>query len=245
MAQLINFERVDIGPRTLCATVSIADGSPLMTSDDIEATARVYHLMPQIVDHVCIGDGGDTFKQAMGNTEIAHLLEHVAVEILARTELGDRISCGRTIPYEDDERCFDILLDCPDDVLTTAALSSAAFVLDWAFGGGEGPEPDIDAIVGGLKGLIASIDGTAEADVADEEVIDVTAGADEDELAEEPEDADAEPADEQVEPEADEAEEPEEPVADAEDEEPVDAGATVAMPMISGIDDMPETQHIR
>jgi len=156
MAQLIDFERVNIGPRTLCATVRIGDDAPLMTSDDIEGTARVYHLMPEIVDHVCIGDAGRTFKQAMGNTEIAHLLEHVTIEILARTNLDSRVSCGRTVAT-DDERTFDVILDCTDDVLVSGALSSAAWILEWAYNGGKGPEPDVDAIADGLAQLVKGL----------------------------------------------------------------------------------------
>ena len=52
MAQLVEIKKVTVGPRDLDALVEMAPDAPLMTSEDIEATARVFHLMPEIADHV-------------------------------------------------------------------------------------------------------------------------------------------------------------------------------------------------
>lgn len=157
MAQLIDIQRVEIGPQNLTARVRVADDAPLMTSEDLQGTTRVYRLMPHIIEHTCLGDAGDTFKACMGNTELAHLLEHVTVELLAQTDMAGDITSGRTYPLEGDDRAFDVEISCKDDVLTVAALSSAAWILDWAYSGGGDPVPDIDAIVSGLKNLVASL----------------------------------------------------------------------------------------
>ena len=37
------------------------------------------------------------------------------------------------------------------------ALSSAVWIANWAFGGGEEPQPDVSAIVGGLTNMVDSI----------------------------------------------------------------------------------------
>lgn len=157
MAQLIDIQRVEIGPQNLTARVRVADDAPLMTSEDLQGTTRVYRLMPHIIEHTCLGDAGDTFKACMGNTELAHLLEHVTVELLAQTDMAGDITSGRTYPIEGDDRAFDVEISCKDDVLTVAALSSAAWILDWAYSGGGDPVPDVDAIVSGLKNLVASL----------------------------------------------------------------------------------------
>ena len=159
MAELVDIRRVEIGPENLIARVHIADEGPLMTSDDLEGTARVYRLLPHIVEHACIGDAGETFREAMGNTEVAHLLEHVTVELLAQTDLAGDMPAGRTWVDEVDDRTFEIELACPDDVLVSAALSCAAWICDWAYLDGEEPAPDVDAIVAGLVDLIGNIDG--------------------------------------------------------------------------------------
>lgn len=164
MAQLIDIQRVEIGPQNLTARVRVADDAPLMTSEDLQGTTRVYRLMPHIIEHACLGDAGDTFKACMGNTELAHLLEHVTVELLAQTDMAGDITSGRTYPLEGDDRAFDVEISCKDDVLTVAALSSAAWILDWAYSGGGDPVPDVGAIVDGLKNLVASLGDEAATD---------------------------------------------------------------------------------
>ena len=157
MAQIIEIKRVRVGLEDLTARVRIVEGAPLMTSEDLVATTRIYYLMPHIVEHVCMGDGGETFKGVMGDTELAHLLEHMTVELLSQSSASAAITSGRTYPVEGDERSFDIELSCPDDVLVMGALSSAVWIANWAFGGGEEPQPDVGAIVGGLTNMVDSI----------------------------------------------------------------------------------------
>lgn len=162
MAELIDILRVEIGPENMMARVRIADDGPLMTSEDLEGTARVYRLLPHIVDHACLGDAGEAFRDAMGDTEIAHLLEHVTVELLAQTDLAGDMPTGRTWVDEVDDRTFEIELACPDDVLVAASLSTAAWILDWAYADGAEPEPDVDAIVSSLVELIESVGDEGE-----------------------------------------------------------------------------------
>jgi cyclopropane fatty-acyl-phospholipid synthase-like methyltransferase len=77
---------------------------------------------------------------------------------MARTNLGDDISYGRTKAVEGVARTYHVQLVCPDDVLCVGALSSAAWILQWAFSGGGFPEPDTDAIVQGLVGMVKRVD---------------------------------------------------------------------------------------
>ena len=163
MAQLIDIIRVVVDPEYLTATVQLSPDAPLMTSEDLEGTTRVYNLMPTIIDHACVGDAGDTFKDCMGHTELAHLLEHVTVELLARTNMVDNIVAGRTWRELAYDRTFSIQLDCVDDVLVAGALSSAVWIITWAFTGGAGPVPDVEATVEGLAQLVESLPREGEA----------------------------------------------------------------------------------
>ena len=79
MAQMISIKRVRVGLENLTARVRIVEGAPLMTSEDLVATSRIYYLMPHITEHVCMGDREETFKGVMGDTEIAHLLVHMTL----------------------------------------------------------------------------------------------------------------------------------------------------------------------
>ena len=157
MTQLIDIKKVEVGPKYLTARVRVAMSAPLMTSEDLEGTTRVYRLMPHIIEHACLGDASETFKDVMGDTELAHLLEHVTVEILAQSDIAGDMPCGRTFAVEDERRTYEIEFPCPDDVLVIGALSSAVWILQWAYTGGGDPAPDIDATVDGLVGLVQSL----------------------------------------------------------------------------------------
>ena len=167
MAQLIDIIRVVVGPEYLTATVRVSNDAPLMTSEDLEGTTRVYNLLPTIINHACVGDAGTTFKDCMGDTELAHLLEHVTVELLSRTNLVEEIVAGRTWRELAYDRTFSIQLDCVDDVLVAGALSSAVWIVSWAFTGGAGPVPDVDATVDGLVQLVQSLPPTDGASADD------------------------------------------------------------------------------
>lgn len=160
MAQLFDIKKVTVGPKNLEAIVELAANALVMTSEDLEGTTRVWQVMPELRDHVCLGDESGTFGDVMGDTELAHLLEHVTVELLARTDVAGDIACGQT--SEVGERTYKIVLKCIDDVLVVGALSSAAWIMQWAFSGGGEPVPDVDAIAKGLVELVGSLPAVEE-----------------------------------------------------------------------------------
>ena len=165
MAELFQIMKVTVGEDKLCARVLVNPGMPIMTSEDIEATARVYYLAPAIATHACLGDAGELFQDCMGDTEVAHLLEHLSVEIMHETGLAGEVSSGRTRRVPGDERLFDVELACPDDALAIGALSSAAFMMQWAFVHPDAPAPDFEGTVRALAGLVASLRGEAGLEV--------------------------------------------------------------------------------
>lgn len=162
MAGLFNILKVTVSEDKICAHVLVNPGMPLMTLEDIEATARVYYLVPAIAKHLCLGDSGREFQDCMGQTELCHLLEHVSVELMNETGLAGNISCGRTRVSEHDERVFEIELSCPDDALAIGALSSATFMMDWAYLHADQPAPDVDGTVAGLRNLVLGMRAEAE-----------------------------------------------------------------------------------
>lgn len=162
MAGLFNILKVNVSEDKICAHVLVNPGMPLMTSEDIEATARVYYLVPAIAKHLCLGDSGREFQDCMGQTELCHLLEHVTVELMNETGLAGSISCGRTRVSEHDERVFEVELSCPDDALAIGALSSATFMMDWAYLHADQPAPDVEGTVAGLRNLVLGMRAEAE-----------------------------------------------------------------------------------
>lgn len=176
MADLFNVLKVTVGPKKLTARVLVNPGMPLFTSQNVEATARVYYLAPAIADHMCLGDAGSRFQDCMGNTELAHLLEHLTVEIMNETGLAGAISSGRTRNVMGDERLFDVEISCPDDALAIGALSSATFMMNWAFLHANQTPPDFPGTVAALTALIKNLRGADDA-VEPEQEDDDTADA--------------------------------------------------------------------
>lgn len=233
MAGLFNILKVTVSEDKICAHVLVNPGMPLMTSEDIEATARVYYLVPAIAKHLCLGDSGREFQDCMGQTELCHLLEHVTVELMNETGLAGSISCGRTRVSEHDERVFEIELSCPDDALAIGALSSATFMMDWAYLHADQPAPDVGGTVAGLRNLVLGMRAEAEGKDPHEAVAaangeDVAEDADEDDAAAGSEAA-AEPvSDTAAEPESEPAEPQGVPSFDDEPQAAIDTeGATV------------------
>ena len=177
MASLFNIMKITVDDTKARARVLVNPGMPLMTSEDIEATARVYYLAPAIAQHACFGDAGEKFQDCMGDTELAHLLEHLTVEIMNETGLAGDISSGRT--RSEDPRLFEIELSCPDDALTIGALSSASFMMEWAFLHPDVTAPDFAGTVEALRQLVLSLRGESEPDDgADAEGIEAEAESD-------------------------------------------------------------------
>ncbi len=233
MAGLFNILKVTVSEDKICAHVLVNPGMPLMTSEDIEATARVYYLVPAIAKHLCLGDSGREFQDCMGQTELCHLLEHVTVELMNETGLAGSISCGRTRVSEHDERVVEVELSCPDDALAIGALSSATFMMDWAYLHADQPAPDVEGTVAGLRNLVLGMRAEAEGkdpheavaaangeDVAEDAVEDDAAAGGE-AAAEPVSDTAAEPASELAEPQG-------VPNFDDETQMPIDTEGAVA-----------------
>lgn len=204
MAQMFEFKKVTVGPRALTARVELAPNAPVMTSEDPDAVDLILELLPGLSDHVCLGDAAPTFGEVIRDTELAHLLEHVSVELLAQSNIAGDIARGQTRKVG--ERTYEIVLGCPDDVLVAGAISSAAWILQWAFSGGGEPEPNIEATVGGLVALVEDlVAAEAEAQIeaqAEEEAADLSEPDSDDDSVEDA----AEASDEALEDDADLAE---------------------------------------
>lgn len=167
MAQLISIKKVVVGPKNLTATVEFSAKAPRLTSENAEVTERVLELLPGLSEHLCLGDADARFGLVANDTEVAHLLEHVTVELLALTNLAGDMSSGKTSLVDSRRGLYEIILACPDDVLVAASLSSAAWLLNWAYGNQDEADPDINAIVSGLVALIQSLDGEKTDELAD------------------------------------------------------------------------------
>lgn len=194
MAQLFTITKVSVSAKSFVARVQLDKDAPLTTDENnvaAQATDIALELLPDLATHACFGDTDRYFGEVIKSTELAHLLEHVTVELLAQSKHVGEVVAGKTTVFGDkNDRTFVIELSCPDDVLVAAALSSAAWLLDWCFAAAQkysglqsedleeveraeaqeiAPTPDISATVAGLDALIDQLnEQEAEAQVESE-----------------------------------------------------------------------------
>lgn len=117
-------ERVARGPRRLDVTVRVRPGELDRTSPEI--AARVLAALPRLASHGCRNDDGRAFEQEVANTEVAHLFEHVALELMALA------GSPRTLEGEtswdaglDGKGVYTVSLQCDDERVCRGAIRVA------------------------------------------------------------------------------------------------------------------------
>lgn len=168
--QPISITTVEIDSQYFTAHVRIGEETPLFTCDDLEATTRIYDIMPHIIEHACVGDASDTFKDVMGNTELAHLLEHVCVELLSQTDIAGDVPAGKTFISPNVNRGYVLQFTCSDDALVAAAFASAVWIMNWAFSGAAGSTPNCDAIVQAIIAMVGELNSSNTIELTDDEL---------------------------------------------------------------------------
>lgn len=168
--QPISITKVEIDSQYFTAHVRIGEETPLFTCDDLEATTRIYDIMPHIIEHACVGDASDTFKDVMGNTELAHLLEHVCVELLSQTDIAGDVPAGKTFISPNVNRGYVLQFTCSDDALVAAAFASAVWIMNWAFSGAAGSTPNCDAIVQAIVAMVGELNSSNTIELTDDEL---------------------------------------------------------------------------
>lgn len=168
--QPTSITKVEIDSQYFTAHIRIGEETPLFTCDDLEATTRIYDIMPHIIEHACVGDASDTFKDVMGNTELAHLLEHVCVELLSQTDIAGDVPAGKTFISPNVNRGYVLQFTCSDDALVTAAFASAVWIMNWAFSGAAGSTPNCDAIVQAIVAMVGELNSSNTIELTDDEL---------------------------------------------------------------------------
>lgn len=136
-------ERVVRGPRRLDVTVRVRPKERERTSPEV--AARVISALPRLANHGCRNDEGLTFEQEASDTEVAHLFEHVALEIMAlagspRTLEGETSWDARL----DGRGVYVVSLHCDDERVCRGAIRLAEKLVRHIVDGGRAPALDRD-----------------------------------------------------------------------------------------------------
>ena len=138
----------------------------LHVSEDV--ARRILQLLPNLRNHVCVHTraGGDTFGSELVGTELAHLFEHVVIELQAQAQCeaaagGGPQFIGHTSWAEElavtgpqGHALMRTTVTFANDLVALQAAKDAAELLNWACAS-QAPAhaPDVAAIVGHLHEL--------------------------------------------------------------------------------------------
>jgi Cyanophycin synthase-like N-terminal domain len=152
---------ITVDPARVEAVVEFPRAEPLRTSSFPGLSERALRLLPGLRGHRCDNGAGMTFIDEMADTEVAHLLEHIAVELMALSGSPTTLA-GRT-EWDfraDGHGVFRVLLEYDDDLVAIGALKEAAAIVGWLTGtatgdaghaGSDSGTPDLRAVVGRLR----------------------------------------------------------------------------------------------
>jgi hypothetical protein len=150
---LVSIERIEVGARHLDARIRLTDQSSLRTSASPEAASRALQLLPGLARHSCENDLGARFVDELRDTETAHLLEHVAVELMALSGSPRSLKARTSWDFsEDGPGVFRIRMEYDNDLVAISALSEAAAIVEAVMSPDAEPS-DVDAAVERLRDL--------------------------------------------------------------------------------------------
>jgi hypothetical protein len=144
--------RVDVDESCVRALVRLAEGAPAKTSARPGLAATVLESLPGVARHRCDCQSARGIASELADTELPHLLEHVALELMCLS--GSPRTLGGRTSWEfgvDGPRVYRIRLEYDDDLVAVGALEAGARVIDGLLG--VAPMPDIATEVERLRAL--------------------------------------------------------------------------------------------
>lgn len=136
-------ERTEVGETSLEVLLRAEPAEALRTSAYPGLPGRALALLPGLARHRCDNPEGRSFVEELPNTEMAHLFEHVACELMAlagspRTLRGET----RWDFHAEGHGVFRVRLAYDDDLVALGAVKAATTLVDYLTGHGE--EPDVE-----------------------------------------------------------------------------------------------------
>lgn len=149
---VLSIERVEVAETDIRAVVRVRDLDLMRTSTAEGLAARAVGLLPGLERHRCENDANVRLVDELADTEAPHLLEHVAVELMALAGSPRALPARTSWDFEADGRgVFRLQLAYDDDLVALGALKEADLVVDWLYG--KGAEPDVSSVVQRLRTL--------------------------------------------------------------------------------------------
>jgi hypothetical protein len=142
----------DVTPGLLEALVVFDPGEPLRTSEVPGLASAALAALPGLKGHRCRNGAGLGFVEEIEDTELAHLIEHATLEIMAMAGSPDTLRGATKWDFEGDgPGAFRVSVAWDDDLVALGSLRFACALVG-ALARGQEP-PDAVAEAQRLRGL--------------------------------------------------------------------------------------------
>lgn len=137
---------VTVEPDAVEAIVEFDSGEAMRTSDARDVPARMLAALPGLRGHRCDNGDGRSFVAELPDTELAHLLEHAALEVMALAGSPATLRGDTSWDFARDGRgVFRVRVAYDDDRVAIGSLAAAEAIVRWAIEGGDAPDPATEA----------------------------------------------------------------------------------------------------
>ncbi len=142
----------DVTPGLLEALVVFDPGEPLRTSEVPGLASAALAALPGLKGHRCRNSAGLGFARELEDTELAHLIEHATLEIMAMAGSPDTLRGATSWDFDaDGPGAFRVSVAWDNDLVALGSLRIASALVS-ALARGEEP-PDAAAEARRLRGL--------------------------------------------------------------------------------------------
>jgi len=108
------------------ARVAFSPGEPMRTSEVPGLSVAALAALPGLRGHRCDNGAGLTFTEELVDTELAHLIEHAALELMAMAGASPLLRGKTSWDFAAKGRgVFRVRIECEDEALARGALDSA------------------------------------------------------------------------------------------------------------------------
>lgn len=146
----LSIESIEVGPERLEALVR-ADPQLAATSAVPGVAERALELLPGLARHTCENGSAHGIVAELADTETAHLLEHVTVELMALAGSPRTLRAETVWDFARDGReVYRVRIAFDDDLVALGALREGLHIVDWLLSP-TAERPDIDHVVATLS----------------------------------------------------------------------------------------------
>ena len=143
----MRIQELVVTPKAVEAVLRFDDDEPLNTGRLTGFGDSMTGHLPGLRGHRCDNGKGRTFVDEMRETELAHVVEHAALEIMAMAGSRDTLAGRTSWDFSADGRgVFHVRVECDDSVVAVGALRCAASLVDSITRGTEPPDVVAEAV---------------------------------------------------------------------------------------------------